>query len=60
MVAGLTPQFVFNSFLSLCFALQFVYVLFVTQCCIQGHSHIYRVVDMFLALVIPYDIQHPS
>ena len=43
-----------------CFALQFVYVLVVTQCSIQGYSHIYRVGDMLKVIVIPRDIQLPT
>ena len=37
-----------------------MYVLFVTQCSIQGHSQIYRVGEMLKVLVIPCDIQLPA
>ena len=37
-----------------------MYVLFVAQCYIQGHSKIYRIADMLKVLVIPCDIQLPT
>ena len=37
-----------------------MYVLFVTQCSIQGHSQIYRVRDMLKVLVIQCYIQLPA
>ena len=43
-----------------CFALQFVYVLFVTQYSIQGRFQIYRVGDMLKVLAIPCEIQLPA
>ena len=46
MVAGLASHFVFDFVPSGCLTLQFVHMLFVTQCSSQGHSQIYRVGDM--------------